>query len=578
MNDVVATALQETQRLTLVGSLLVFVLSGVAIIGINSYTSSRQRQAQTQVNKILWKFAPKDSYEKEMEYLAWNWRKMFLCGLVICSLGIATTCKRVQVHTALTYSGAILFVWVIALLVFWYMYIIPTKTKQKEEENSSSQSVKSVTNNIKEKKAENVTTEEETDGDKDKESGWSKKFRQDRDGEKDSNGNKKDTRLPITIVTGFLGAGKTTLVKRILANTIGIKVLVIENEVGSEGIDHELLMQQTREEIVLMDNGCICCTVRKDVIITFHRMFQNEAFSKLDWVIIETTGLADPAPLIQSLYMDNECRTRLRLDGVLAVVDAKHLPIHLNKEKDLGKEAAKTAGVHGGILEARLQLVLADRILLNKTDLVNDMEAKSLEFVVNNINPTAQILSCKYGQVPLADILNIQAFEGSTNENLLKQNIESSEAVDTEKPMLIQRDKNGKIVRKKTTFGTKPVTTSSTANTRNEEVGRIVKGVSTVSLTSEKPLDLNRFNAWIFDFLKTKGMDIYRLKGILSMKGYTEQFVAHGVHMLFDGELGNAWIKDENGVCMSKLVFIGVNLNHQLINQAFYDCVAKENE
>jgi molybdopterin-guanine dinucleotide biosynthesis protein len=126
--------------------------------------------------------------------------------------------------------------------------------------------------------------------------------------------NSNDKRLPVTLVTGFLGSGKTTLIKEILNNTIGMKILVIENEIGKEGIDHELLVQQTtKEEVILLSNGCVCCSVRKDILTTFQGLFKNEAFSRLDWIIIETTGFANPAPLIQTLYMDSDCKKHLRL-------------------------------------------------------------------------------------------------------------------------------------------------------------------------------------------------------------------------------------------------------------------------
>ncbi|KAJ1431662.1 CobW/HypB/UreG, nucleotide-binding domain-containing protein, partial [Ochromonadaceae sp. CCMP2298] len=276
-----------------------------------------------------------------------------------------------------------------------------------------------------------------------------------------------DSRLPLTIVTGFLGSGKTTLVKNILSNTVGMKVLVIENEIGAEGIDHELLMQQTApEEIVLMNNGCVCCTVRKDLLTTFHRLFDHEAFASLDWIVIETTGIADPAPLIQSLYMDAQCQARLRLDSVIAVVDCKHLPLHLTQKP------AEGAGIS-----------FADRVLLNKTDLVTASELECLLSTVHAINPHAQLIACQNSQVPI-------------------------------------RPKRG----------------LSAANKRREqsrEKEQSRHSVQTVSLLEAAPLDLDRFNRWVSDLLANRGADVFRLKGILRMQGYEEQFVAHGVHMIF---------------------------------------------
>ena len=260
-----------------------------------------------------------------------------------------------------------------------------------------------------------------------------------------------DNRLPVTVVTGFLGSGKTTLVQNILKNTVGLKILVIENEIGEEGIDHELLLQHTnKEEVILMSNGCICCTVRKDVIQTFQRLFLDDKFSKLDWVVIETTGLADPAPLIQSLYMDEQCKRHLRLDSVLTVVDAKHVGGHIQAYSD-GKK-----GAHGGIPEAVRQIAFADRVLLNKIDLLKSLDSKSTVLaqtetpttimsksglhgkpdslnaahtmssdelsaervleLVREINPLAQIMMCEYASIPVDELLNIRAFDASRNE------------------------------------------------------------------------------------------------------------------------------------------------------------------
>lgn len=180
-----------------------------------------------------------------------------------------------------------------------------------------------------------------------------------------------------------------------------------------------------------MNNGCICCTVRKDLLRTFHSLFSDEAFSKLEWIVIETTGLADPAPLIQSLYMDDKCAERMRLDAVLTVVDSKHLPIHI-KSSNNGEK-----GAHGGVPEAVQQLAFADRILLNKIDLVTDEELQAVVASVVGINPTAQMITCAHSQVPLEEILNIKAFDATRNKALL-----NAEAA-TEEPKLIQVCREG---------------------------------------------------------------------------------------------------------------------------------------
>jgi G3E family GTPase len=375
-----------------------------------------------------------------------------------------------------------------------------------------------------------------------------------------------DNRLPVTIVTGFLGSGKTTLVKNILENTAGIRVLVIENEIGSEGIDHELLLKHTaKEEIILMNNGCICCTVRKDVIFTFHKMFLDPAFSSLDWVVIETTGLADPAPLIHSLYMDPHCSAMLRLDSVLTVVDVKHLPLHL-ANRDRGDK-----GVHGGPVEAVQQIAYADRIVLNKTDLVTEEELESVSASVQSINPTAQLLPCKYSNLPVEELLNIRAFDPTRNASLLASGKEGSSS-STTTSSIIPVDEKGKVLSKRVRVNVRTGGRSGSELCEFAVPGTEGSRVTTVSLVTERPLDLDNFNLWIASLMKSKGESIYRLKGILSMKGYNQQFVAQGIHMIFDGELGPDW--KDGQARRSKLVLIGLDLNTAELENEFQRCEA----
>jgi G3E family GTPase len=217
-------------------------------------------------------------------------------------------------------------------------------------------------------------------------------------------------------------AGKTTLVKHILSNTIGMKVLVIENEVGEQGIDHDLLLQYAgKEEIILLKNGCVCCTVRSDLIKTFRSIFaKQDVLAALDWVVIETTGLADPAPVIQSLLVDEECKKYLRLDSVLTVVDSKHITLHLPLPGALSGPAADSAAAGTGAgaagsnaSEAALQIAFADRILLNKVDLVSATELGQVKDLVLSVNPGADIITCRHAEVGLREILNIRTFDPS---------------------------------------------------------------------------------------------------------------------------------------------------------------------
>lgn len=292
------------------------------------------------------------------------------------------------------------------------------------------------------------------------------------------------------------------------------------------------------------------------MLTSFRSLFRNESFYRLDWIIIETTGLADPAPLIQSFYMDKECQQKMRIDGVLTVVDAKHFPSHLvNRRRELTDSAV---GVHGGISESILQVTFADRILLNKIDLVSQLEVDSLLKSLQDINSLAKIYTCSHSDVDLKLLFNIQAFDPKRFINLNYENSSSRQ-------IIINRDESGKILKKKTflDFSNKTPQTSGSSKT----------AIGTVSFTTEDPIDLDKFNEWISNLLQFKGQDIYRMKGILNMKGYDEQFVCHAVHMIFDGErTKNPW--PQNTKRLSKLVFIGNNLSKEEIETGIRSTLA----
>ena len=537
-------------------------------MAVDSLTKTRQRRYVAEMNNALWKFTPIGSKKARMATFVWNWRKLLLAGYALCCLGVAATVRKLSLKSVIQHATFAAIAWTVGLLILWEVYLL-----------------KKIDDIVVHEGSQKLATSEKREADV----AWSAKV-------KDRGVSGKDARLPVTVVTGFLGSGKTTVVKHILGNTKGIKILVIENEIGSEGIDHELLLQQVdSEEIILMENGCVCCTVRKDLITTLHRMFENEAFSKLDWIVIETTGLADPAPLVQSLYMDVKCQERMRLDGVLAVVDTKHLPNHLLKgerqkkrEDENGQEAEKEEGVHGGPLEARLQLVLADVVLLNKIDLVTSQEEEAVVQAVQAINSEAKLIRSSPNNRPdVESLLNIQAFDASKLPNLFSAGVE----VGSEKPILIQRDESGKILKKRTTFGrnrknraAKPGMGGRGAESSPRALGnrKVVCGVSTLALTCTEDMSLPAFNEWIFELIKKIGPDLYRLKGILAFHGYDEVFVAHGVHMIFDGERthqtwkakgdadGTKEGKERNNSRMSRLVIIGNNLNHEEITDQWY--------
>eukprot|EP01032_Pedospumella_encystans_P011147 gene11147-12985_t len=370
------------ERLIYLSSIFLLSVSGLGVISITSYNKVNKNHIQLALTRSLWKFESTSNKKTVYEEKCWAWRKLVLAGVMSCSLVSTLTIKLFGPILNLYISAALFTTWMVGILCYWYFVVVTIGDKP-------------ITGS-------SLSPEVRADGPVDK-AWFSRKL---------DVAERKDTRLPLTIITGFLGSGKTTLVKNILQNTVGMKVLVVENEIGAEGIDHELLMQHTaKEEIILMNNGCVCCTVRKDLLTTFHRLFAHEAFAQLDWIVIETTGMADPAPLIQSLYMDADCQARIRLDSVLTVVDCKHLPLHLqaarqpsnndtNDDEQDSLEETNSTGISDKpkrtglqalfniqpsnnipsttINEATLQITFADRILMNKTDLVSETELAAL--------------------------------------------------------------------------------------------------------------------------------------------------------------------------------------------------------
>ncbi|MBK7621468.1 MAG: GTP-binding protein [Kineosporiaceae bacterium] len=322
-----------------------------------------------------------------------------------------------------------------------------------------------------------------------------------------------DERVPVTVLTGFLGSGKTTLLNRILTEQHGLRIAVIENEFGEIGVDDALVLD-AQEEIFEMNNGCICCTVRGDLIRILGALMRRR--DRFDRILVETTGLADPAPVAQTFFMDDEVAAQLRLDAIVTVVDAAHIVPHLDEVKPEGVEN-----------EAVEQVAFADRIVLNKTDLVTDRDLCEVTGRLRRINAVAAILPARQAQVDLAAVLDVRAFD-------------LGRALEVDPAFLTQTEHQHDL------------------------------SVTSVGLEIEGEVDVERLNTWLGELLSTKGVDIFRSKGVLAPAGSPEEYVFQGVHMLFDGSVGRPWGDRPR---INRMVFIGRDLDRQSLESSFRACL-----
>ncbi|HTJ89857.1 MAG TPA: GTP-binding protein [Acidocella sp.] len=318
-----------------------------------------------------------------------------------------------------------------------------------------------------------------------------------------------DTLTPVTVLTGYLGAGKTTLLNRLLSENHGKKYAVVINEFGELGVDNDLVVDSD-EEVFEMNNGCICCTVRGDLIRIVGGLMKRA--QKFDGIIVETTGLANPAPVAQTFFVDEDVKAKTRLDAIITVVDAKHLLTRLEDSP-----------------EAADQIAFADVIVLNKLDLVTPEELKAVEARIRQINRFADIHKATRGDVPVDRLLGLNAFD-------LQRVLASV-------PDFLEED----------------------SHTHNEHL-------TSISLSTDKPLDAEKFNTWIGHILQTQGQDLLRTKGILSYKNEERRFAFQAVHMIADGDFLAPWRADETRT--SRLVFIGRDLNRPALRRGFESCVA----
>jgi G3E family GTPase len=346
-------------------------------------------------------------------------------------------------------------------------------------------------------------------------------------------------KIPVTVLTGYLGAGKTTLLNRILSEPHGKKYAVIVNEFGEIGIDNDLVVGAD-EEVFEMNNGCICCTVRGDLIRILDGLMRRNG--NFDAIIVETTGLADPAPVAQTFFMDETVGRRTKLDAVVTVADAKWL-----------NERLKDAP------EAKNQIAFADVILINKTDLVSSEQLSEVEARIRGINPYAKLHRTERAKIPLDAVLGRNAFD-------------LDRILDLE-PDFLGADNHDHHHDHDHDHG----------HHHGDEDGHVHahgglkhyhdEEMQSIALRTEKPLDPDKFFPWVQDLVQKEGPNILRCKGILAFKDDEERFVFQGVHMILDGDHQRPWKPDEKRD--SRMVFIGRNLPGKLITEGFESCVAK---
>jgi G3E family GTPase len=316
--------------------------------------------------------------------------------------------------------------------------------------------------------------------------------------------------IPVTVLTGYLGAGKTTLLNRILSEHHGKKYAVIVNEFGEVGIDNELIVDAD-EEVIEMNNGCICCNVRGDLIRILSGLMKR--VERFDGILVETTGLADPAPVAQTFFVDDDVRRRTKLDAIVTVVDANHLLGEIDKADEIEE-----------------QLAFADVVILNKCDLVSADQVAAVEQRIRNVNRFAKIHRSERCQIDLDNILGKGSFDLDRILEFEPDFLEHFHDHDHD------------------------------------------DGISSLSLVADRPLDPDKFLPWIGEMVRSFGIDILRMKGVLSMRNDDDRFVVQAVHMLMEGDHQRPWKPGEKR--QSRLVFIGRNLPKDLLRDGFERCQA----
>ena len=340
--------------------------------------------------------------------------------------------------------------------------------------------------------------------------------------------------IPVTILTGFLGSGKTTLLKRVLTETHGRKIAVIENEFGEENIDNEILVSDTEETIVQMSNGCICCTIREDLRATLQLLGAKRRKGLLDFdrVVVETTGLADPGPVAQTFFMDEEIAEQFLLDAIVTLVDAKHAQAQLNDRQ-----------------EARRQIGFADQIFISKSDLVSADELEALQHRIGHMNPRAPQRTVHFGQVPVQEVFDLRGF----NLNA-KLDIDPGFLSDSSHDHHDHHDHDEHCDH------------PSHAHHHHHD-----DDVKSFVFRADRPFNPAKLEDFLGAVVNIYGPRMLRYKGVLDMEGTASKVIFQGVHQLMGSDLGPAWAEGE--VRQSKMVFIGIDLPRDIFLQGLEQCL-----
>lgn len=344
--------------------------------------------------------------------------------------------------------------------------------------------------------------------------------------------------IPATILTGFLGSGKTTLLKRILTEAHGQKIAVIENEFGEENIDSDILVTESKEQIVQMSNGCVCCTIREDLREALQLLAAKKRQGLLDFdrVVIETTGLADPGPVAQTFFMDDEIAESYLLDSILTLVDAKHAPQQLNDRQ-----------------EARRQVGFADQIFISKSELVSAEETEALIHRLKHMNPRAPQQKAHFGDVPLKDIFDLRGFNLNAKLDIDPDFLKEEEAPDHDHAHGENCDH------------------PSHKHEGHGHHHHTDDDVKSFVYKADRPFDPAKLEDFLGAIVNIYGPRMLRYKGVLHMKGTERKVIFQGVHQLMGSDLGPEWGKDE--ARQSRMVFIGIELPREILEQGLEQCL-----